>query len=72
MSNFAILMFIFASCVLLSGLYMYTGHKIELLTWRAAFKNLTIKEWKNIGKWTMISSIIIYLIGILGWIFNFE
>ena len=40
MSSFVILFFIFATCVLLAGLYMYTGHKIEILAWKAAFKNL--------------------------------
>ena len=42
------------------------GHKVELLTWKPAFKNLTIAEWKNIGKWTMISSIFIYIIAVIG------
>ena len=72
MNGFSILFFIFATCVLLTGLYMFTGHKLEIMTMRAAFRNLSTKEWKNIGKWTMISSIIIYIIGILGWIFNLE
>ena len=40
MNGFSILMFIFATCVLLAGLYMYTGHKVEILTARPAFKNL--------------------------------
>ena len=71
MSSFAILFFIFATCVLLAGLYMYTGHKIEILAWKAAFKNHKKDEWKNIGKWTMINSIPIFLIAIIGWIFNF-
>lgn len=72
MSGFSILFLIFGTCVLLIGLYMYTGHKVDMLTWRAAFRNLSIDEWKNIGKWTMISSIIIYIIAILGIIFKFE
>ena len=74
MSNFSIFMFIFATCVFLIGLYMFSGsgHKLEIMTYRAAFKNLTKSEWKNIGKWTMISSLIIYIIAIIGWIFNFE
>ncbi len=60
-----IFLLIFAACVFLTGLYAYTGHKIDILTWRAAFKNLTINEWKNIGKWTMISSSFIAIIGII-------
>ena len=45
---------------------MFTGHKLGIMTYRAAFKNLSKEEWKNIGKWTMISSILIYVIAILG------
>lgn len=70
MSGFSILFLIFATCVLLIGFYMFKGHKVDLLTWRAAFRNLSKDEWSNIGKWTMISSIIIYFIAILGIIFN--
>ena len=66
MNGFSILMFIFASSVLLTGLYMYTGHKIEMLAWKAAFKSLDKNGWKNVGKWTMISSIIIYIIAVIG------
>ena len=72
MSWCGVLMIIFATCVLLIGLYMFTGHKVGMLEWRAAFKNLTKEEWKNVGKWTMIVSIFIYLIGILAIIFKFE
>ncbi len=60
-----IFILIFALCVLLTGLYMFTGHKLNILTWRAAFKNLTIDKWKNIGKWTMISSLFIAIIGVI-------
>ena len=66
MSGFSILMFIFSICILLVGLYAYTGHKIDMLAWRAAFKGLTIDGWKNVGKWTMISSIIPFILGIIG------
>ena len=72
MNGFSILMFIFATCVLLIGVYMFTGHEVGILTARPAFKNLQKSEWKNIGKWTMIVSAFIYLIAIIGWIFNFE
>lgn len=72
MNGFSILMFIFATCVLLIGVYMFTGHEVGILTARPAFKNLQKSEWKNIGKWTMIVSIFIFLIAIIGWIFNFE
>jgi len=71
MNGFSILMFIFATCVFFVGLYMFTGHKLELLAWKAAFQNLNKSEWKNIGKWTMISSIPIFVLAIIGWIFHF-
>ena len=66
MSGFTILMLIFGVCVLLTGLYMFTGHKLGIMTNRPAFKNLSKEEWKNIGKWTMLSSIIIFLLAVLG------
>ncbi len=72
MSGFGILMLIFGTSVLLTGIYMYTNHKLEILTMRPAFKNLTLKEWHNIGKWTIITSLFIILIGIVGIIFNIK
>ena len=72
MSSFGIFFIIFGVCVLLTGLYAFTGHKIGILTERPAFKNIDISDWKNIGKWTMIISILIILIGVLGIIFNIE
>ncbi len=72
MSGFSILMFIFATAVLLVGLYMFTGHELKMISWKAAFKGLTISGWKKVGKYTMITSIFIYILAIIGWIFNFE
>ena len=72
MSGFGIFFIIFGICVLLTGLYAFTGHKLGILTARPSFKNLKKEEWKNIGKWTMIVSIFIILIGVLGIIFNVE
>ena len=71
MNGFGLLMLIFAICVLLTGLYMYTGHKLGILTYRAAFRNLNKSEWINIGKWTMVSSIIIFVLAFIGIIFDF-
>ena len=71
MSGFGILFLIFGICVFLVGLYMFRGHKLDMLTWRAAYKNLDIDQWKNIGKWTMITSIFIFALAIVGLIFNF-
>lgn len=70
MYGFSILMLIFGICVLLVGLYMFTGHKLEMIAWKAAFKNLDKSGWKNVGFWTMISSIIIFLLALLGFIFK--
>ena len=72
MNGFSILMFIFGICIILVGLYMFTGHKLGILTERPAFKNLKKEEWKNIGKWTMIVSIIPIILAVLGLIFNIE
>ena len=66
MNGFSILMFIFGVCILLFGLYIYTGHDVTALFWRAHYKKLTKSEWKNIGKWTMITSIIPFILSIIG------
>ena len=71
MNGFGLLMLIFAIMVLLIGFYMFKGHKVNALAWRAAYKNATIDDWKKIGKWTMIVSIFIYILAIVGIIFNF-
>lgn len=70
MSGFSVLMFIFATCVLLIGLYMFTGHEFKLVSWRAPFKGIGKSGWKNVGKWTMIASIFIFVIAIIEGIFN--
>ena len=72
MSGFGILMILFASALLLVGLYMYTGHKLGIFEYRVAFRNLKIEDWKKIGKYTMIVSIFVYIIGVLGILFHFE
>ena len=64
-NGLAILMFIFAICVLLVGLYMYKGHKLSIMEWRVAFRNLSKEQWINIGKWTMITSILIFIIAFI-------
>ena len=66
MNGFSILMFIFGTCILLTGLYMFKGHKLEMVAWKAAYKNLDKNGLKNVGKWTMISSIIPFVLAILG------
>ena len=66
MNGFSILFFIFGACVFLVGLYAFTGHELGIMTGRAAFKNLNKDQWKNIGKWVMIASIVIFIIAIIG------
>ena len=70
MSGFSILMLIFGVCLLLIGFYMFTGHKVGILEGRVAFQNLKKEEWKRIGKYTMIVSIFIFLLAILGLVFH--
>ena len=73
MNGFSILMIIFGILIFLCGLYLFTGHKNELLLWKVHdIKKFTIEQTKNVGKWTMISSIIPFILAILGIIFNFE
>ena len=74
MNGFSILMFLFATTTLLMGFYMFRGegHEVSMLTWKAAYKNLKNSQWKEIGKWTMISSIFIYIIAILGLLFDIK
>ncbi|MBR2588053.1 MAG: hypothetical protein IKF82_06115 [Bacilli bacterium] len=72
MSGFGILMIIFSSAILLVGIYMFSGHKIGILEGRVAFKNLTIDEWKKIGKYTIIVSIFVFMLGLIGLVFHFE
>lgn len=70
MNGFSILMFIFGFFVLLVGLYMFTGHKLNMVAWRAAYKNLDKNGWIKVGKYTIIVSFFIFLLAIIGWIFE--
>ena len=67
MNGASIFFFIVGTCVLATGIYMYTGHEIGILKGRPAFKDLVIEQWKNIGKYTMIASVAIYLIAFVVW-----
>lgn len=71
MYGFSILMFIFGIAVLFVGLYMFKGHKLGIMTLRPAFKNLKKEDWMKIGKYTMIVSLFIFMLAIVGLIFNF-
>ncbi len=72
MNGFSILMLIYGICILLVGLFMYGGNELKIISWKAAFKGLNKSGWKNVGKWTMIVSLIPFILAILGIIFNFE
>ena len=65
MSGFGILMLIFGIITLLVGLYMFTGHEFGIMTERPSFKNLKKDEWIKIGKYTMVVSIFILILGIM-------
>ncbi len=67
MNGLSILMFIFGALIFLAGLYLYTGHKNEVLLWKVPdIRKITKEEVKNVGKWTMISSLVPIIIGIIG------
>ena len=67
MNGFSILMFIFAGLIFLAGIYLYTGHKNEVLLWKVHdIKKFTIEETKNVGKWTIIVGFIPLILAIIG------
>ena len=71
MNGFSVLFFIFGIMILIAGIVLYTGHKDEVLLWKVYdVKKLPQSELKKIGKWTMISSIIPFIIDIIGVIFK--
>ena len=73
MNGFPFLMFIFGFFIFLAGIYLYTGHNSEFLLWKhELYKTITKKELKNLGKWTMISSLIPIILGLIVLIFNIE
>lgn len=66
MNGLSILMFIFAFLIFIAGLWIYTGHRSELLLWKADFyKTATDEQIKAVGKWTMIVSIIPIIIALI-------
>ena len=72
MVPFSIFMILFGILIFLAGLYIYKGHNSELLLWKGYNKNATKEELKNTGMWVMISSIVPFVLAILGIVFNFE
>lgn len=69
-NNFSILMFIFGVLIFFVGLYIYSGHDVSALLWKAQYRSITKMELKNIGKWTMISSAFPFLISIIVLLFD--
>jgi hypothetical protein len=66
MNGLSILMFIFGLGIFLAGLWLFTGHKSEILLWKNPdASKLPMKEVKNVGKWTMIVAIVPVIIGII-------
>ena len=72
MNGFACFMLIFAIGIFIAGIYIYTGHKSEVLIWKGYNKNATTKDLEKIGKWTMIVGLIPLILSILGFIFDFQ
>ena len=67
MNGFSCLMFIFALLIFIAGIYLYTGHKSELLLWKVHdIKKFTIEETKNVGKWTIIAGLVPLILAIIG------
>ena len=70
MDGLTVLMLVFSFLIMLAGLYLYTGHKSELLLWKTHnVKKMTKSEVQNVGKWTMISSVIPLITALISWIF---
>lgn len=66
MNGISILMFALGAGTFLAGLYLFTGHKSELLLWKnPQASKMSLREVKNVGKWTMIASAVIVAIGVV-------
>ncbi len=66
MNGISILMFALGIGVFLAGLWLFTGHKSEILLWKNPdASKLSIKEVKNVGKWTMITAAVPIVIAII-------
>ena len=67
MNGISILMFALGIGVFLAGLWLFTGHKSEILLWKNPdASKLTKAEVRNVGKWTMITSSLMFVLAILG------
>lgn len=71
MNGVSVLMFAFATLVLITGILIYKGHNNEKLLWKAYKKNMSKLELKLIGKTTIIIGAIMLAIAIVGAIFEY-
>ena len=66
MNGISILMFALGIGVFLAGLWLFTGHKSEILLWKnPQASKLSDKEVRNVGKWTMITAAVPIVIAIV-------
>ncbi len=66
MNGVSILMFALGLGTFLAGLWLFTGHKSEILLWKNPdASKLSMKEVKDVGKWTMIASAVPVVIAII-------
>ncbi len=66
MNGISILMFALGIGVFLAGLWLFTGHKSEILLWKnPQASKLSDKEVRNVGKWTMIAAAVPIVIAIV-------
>jgi hypothetical protein len=68
MNGFSILMLVFGLLIFLCGLYLYQGKNgdfTQLLLWKTHKDKYTKEELQLAGKWTMIVSLIPFILAIL-------
>ena len=68
--GFSLIMLVFGVLILLAGIYIFKGHNSKILLWKGYNENTTKSDLKIIGKWTMITSIIPFILSIIGLIFD--
>ena len=73
MNGLAVFMIIFGLLIFLCGVYLYQGKNgdfTQLLLWKTHKKSYSKEELRKVGKWTMITSLIPFLIAIISIIFD--
>jgi len=65
MSDFSIFMLIVGVSILLVGLYLFTGCKLSATSWKEPYKSKWQQQFKIIGKWIMILSILPFVLTII-------